>query len=106
MQDILKLLEDLNQGALMRDANTRLAEMVKAVEENRGTGVITIKLKVEPNEDDTVSVCPDITIKKPQRQRPPSLFFLSSGKLYKQDPRQMSLTSVDNVSKIKNGDNF
>lgn len=94
--DELNLLEFLQQhrrGALLGEASERLHELLLAIGETGGAGVLTLKLPFKMNKAGQLECTPTVEVKKPARALGTGLYFLNrdEGTLSRRDPNQMDL---------------
>lgn len=89
----------IRDGALVVQATEDLQDVITAVREQGKPGSFTLKLKVEPNGEDTVTITPEITTKEPKPSVGKGVFYTDDGgNLFRRDPRQRD---IDDVLKSK-----
>jgi hypothetical protein len=84
------------RGRSERELSTKLRELVEAVEESGRSGSITytVTVKPEPKAEHAMLVSDSIKVKKPELDRPASIFFADEQyRLVRSDPRQLSFES-------------
>lgn len=94
--DILGTLADLDRGNFAINAGRKWLELNKAIVDVRGSGTLTIKLKVKPvgisqttGKVNQFEIKPEISIDKPEHPLRPSLFFVTEdARLTSEDPDQ------------------
>lgn len=92
---IFETLRDIRNGALLNEATSDLAEVVRAVSHTNKGGEICIRIKVKPvgAASATLMVDGEVTKKVPVAEREVSIFFpTADGSLTKTDPNQMPLS--------------
>jgi hypothetical protein len=83
------LLESLEAGDLMRDADEALAELTKAVEITGGKGSITLKIDLERKKPGTVVVRAKVDAKVPKEEPTACIRYVGpAGDLLERDPAQ------------------
>lgn len=95
------LLEQ-RRGLLHHELSEGLNELLEAVLEHGKNGSLTLTVTVKPAGagDMTVFVTDDVKVKKPEGDRPASLFFVDDDRnLTRENPRQMSFESLREVPK-------
>jgi len=87
-------VQEQRNGGLHGELSDALAELVLAVIEHRGKGVLQLQVIVTPNGDGaTVTVADKIKLTLPEGERGAAIFFADSdGNLSRQNPRQMELS--------------
>jgi hypothetical protein len=91
------LVADHNKGRTHDELSKLLAELTAAVLDTKKAGTLTLKLKVapSPNVEAMVVVTDDVTVTKPQHDRPASMFYASkTGQLSKDHPDQQTMFSI------------
>jgi len=99
ISDILSVMADLDRGHFAINAGRRFSELTKAIQDVRGSGTLTIKLKVKPvgisqttGKVNQFEIKPEISIDKPEHPLRPSLFFVTEdAKVTRDDPDQEAL---------------
>ena len=99
VSDILSVLADLDRGHFSINAGRKWFELSKAIQDVRGSGTLTIKLKVKPvgisqstGKVNQFEIKPEISIDKPEHPLRPSLFFVTEdAKVTREDPDQEAL---------------
>jgi hypothetical protein len=91
MSLFMNVFSTLQKGVSLLEASSKLAELVRKVEETGKPGTLTIKLTVGPNKG-TIFVTDEITVKEPKGTRQASLFFPDEeGHLHRRDPNQSEM---------------
>jgi hypothetical protein len=101
--DILGTLAELDRGNFCVDAGRKMQRLCEAVANVRGSGILTIKLKIKPAgfSKDTgrvnqFEIQPEIKIDEPEHPLRKSLFFVTEdAKLTRDDPDQEKLFAED-----------
>lgn len=91
MKPITDILAAIRKGLVAEAAGEELATVVRAVLATRKPGSLTITLAVKPNkgDDETVVISSKIGAKSPTADLPEALFFADDqGDLHREDPRQ------------------
>ena len=94
---ILDYLRELERGALHADLSTAFHEVVAAVRKTGNGGALTLTLAVKPQDADneTVTVTPTIAVKTPMATRRATLYFVDQhDNLTRRDPRQGDIEDV------------
>lgn len=94
MKLITDVLREIRGGAAVVLASELLAEVVQAAIETGKKGELTLKLSIEPDEQDgnQIVVEADVKAKKPHRSVPTSVFYADrEGGLHRVDPRQREM---------------
>ncbi len=99
ISDILSTLAELDRGNFAINAGRKYLELTRAIQDVRGSGTLTIKLKVKPvgisqatGKVNQFEIKPEISIDKPEHPLRPSLFFVSEdGRTTRDDPEQENL---------------
>jgi hypothetical protein len=87
-------LQEQRRGGLHGELSEALQELVRAVEEHRKGGSLTLTLSVKPNGDGVVVVTDKVAVKLPEGEKGSSIFFVDDGNLVRNDPRQ---TTIDDA---------
>lgn len=92
------VLEQIHGGALMDEAASSLAALVKRVQETGKAGTLTLTLQVKANGQNAVYLVGNAKNKLPAPERGSSLFYVDGrARLTRKDPRQMSLDDLQVV---------
>ncbi|GGF43982.1 hypothetical protein SAMN05216376_105218 [Mameliella alba] len=87
--NFLELLQTFRRGELLREMDTRLAEVLEAIQETGNSGEITLKLPLKVNKAGQIECVPQVTAKKPRRELGAGIYFLSDdARLSRRDPNQ------------------
>lgn len=85
-------LGEVNGGQFLGELTDEMYALIKAVQETKKAGKLTITLSVKPTGRDVVSVAADFSSKKPEEGRPETTFFIAKdGSLQRRDPNQPDL---------------
>lgn len=99
IRPITDVLRDLRFGEALDEASDAFNALVQAVESTGKAGELTITLKLKPSTAGAIEVTDDIKAKVPKLAKGSSLFFATpEGNLVKNDPRQMSLAGLKEVT--------
>lgn len=83
------LLESLDAGDIMREADEQLAELTQACESTGGKGKITITLDFERKKPGMVVIRPSVVAKIPRDEPMASVRYIGrNGDLVERDPAQ------------------
>ena len=90
---IITVLEEMNDGTILRLLDRQLADVLRAVAKHGKPGEVQITLKVEPSGEGRFRFAPAIKGKVPEGDVEKSLFFwdTETGDLSARDPRQPRL---------------
>lgn len=94
-------LRELAKGRVHEEATARLAELVAAIQETGKPGEITIKIRIKPQpkmDGRAVLAEGTVTAKTPSPDAATSLFFVDGSRLVRNDPEQLPLTGLQDVS--------
>lgn len=99
MTSYLEVMKELRNGLSLLELSTKLDQLVSAVKETGKGGSITLTLKLKPIGDLSdlrqVMVDEEIKVKKPEKGRAPSMFFVShENVMSREDERQPSLPGL------------
>ncbi len=90
-----EFLQQQRRGALHGEISEQLHDLLQSVKETGKAGSLTLQIKVKPAAKGNAEqvLISDLTVaKKPQTERPESIFFLDNeGNLSRSDPRQIEL---------------
>ncbi len=85
-------LGEINGGQFLGELTDEMYAIIKAVQDTRKAGKLTVTLNIKPTSKDTVSVAADFSSKKPEEGRPETTFFIAAdGSLQRKDPKQPDL---------------
>lgn len=89
----MRMLGELRGGSAVTDASAELAHVVEEVKKTGMAGELTIKLKVNPNDDgETLGIVYKIESKVPKKSKPATNFWVGNeGQLLREDPRQQEM---------------
>lgn len=95
--EALALIRD---GALVVQATEEFQDVVTSVIEHGKSGSFTLKLKVDPNGEGTVTITPDISAKQAKAGVGKAVFYADDGgNLMRRDPRQRDIDDVLKANK-------
>lgn len=85
-------IQGIRDGSLVAKLNDELQDVVASVIEHGKSGALTLKIKVEKNGDNAVTLTTDVTAKQAQATVGSAIFFADQGgNLHRRDPRQGDL---------------
>lgn len=85
-------LQGIRDGALVVMLTDELQDVITSVVENGKPGALTLKLKIEPNGDNAVTIISDVSAKQAKPGVGKAIFYADSGgTLHRRDPRQGDL---------------
>lgn len=89
---LIETVQRLHAGLLAEDANDKLQELVKAVDQTGKSGTLTITLSVRKATAGALAVKGKVTAKVPAEPEMEALLFPTpDGNLLTEDPRQQKL---------------
>ncbi|MGH3978437.1 MAG: hypothetical protein ACRDRZ_05485 [Pseudonocardiaceae bacterium] len=94
-------LAEQGKGRLHEELTAKFAELIAAVQHAGKGGEICLRIKVKPQpkmDGRMVLVEDDVTVKPPALERPTSLFFIDGAGLVRDDPDQLPLHGLRDVS--------
>lgn len=95
-RDFTEVFKELSHGYFEGDCSRQFKELTQRCSELQKAGQMTIKLKLQPNNDGTVEVLPSVETRMPTPTRGKSVFFITpENNLFREDPRQMKLLNED-----------
>jgi len=98
LRPITDVLRRLKSGTLIDDASTKMAELVKKVEETGKPGELTMKIRVSMAPAGAMALAGEVTTKLPKESRVETLMFPTpEGNLEVEDPRQPKLPFIQPV---------
>jgi hypothetical protein len=87
--NFLELLQSFRRGELLRAADIRREEVVRAVYDTSGEGSVTLKLNFKINKAGQLEIKPELTSKKPFPALGTGIYFATEdGDLLRRDPSQ------------------
>lgn len=88
----LEVLGSINNGTLLNDIATQLAELTLAVDQTGKPGALTVEIKLRKATGNTLAAKGKVKVTKPQEPTLETLFFPTpEGNLLTEDPRQQKL---------------
>lgn len=95
-QAFVETLGAINNGDFLGDLDSELVALVKAVQETRKAGKLTVTFNIKPTARDVATIAADFSSKKPEEGRPETTFFMTpDGRLQREDPKQAKLPLRD-----------
>lgn len=95
----IELIAAQRKGRFITDAEEKLRSVVKTCMDTGKSGVMTIKLKIQPTGEETLVVEDDLDIKPPKPQTMGSTYYPDEqGELFKDDPKQGEFEVVSKVA--------
>lgn len=103
---IIDLIAAHNEGDLLEDINDEITQIIEKIENNppnvKASAKIAITLTIATDGDGKLSLTPNITSKLPARlQQSASTYWLSDGKIVRENPRQRDMFINSNVTAMK-----
>lgn len=90
--NFLQFLQTFRRGELIDDCNQKLNELMEALSTSDKGGSLTLKFDFKHNKAGQLEITPNATIKKPIKNVPPGVYFISDDtRLTRRDPRQMDI---------------
>lgn len=88
-----QFLHEQRNGALHDDLSRALVELVQGCVETGKKGTLTLKVTIDPNDDEeTLSIVDDVIVKVPKPTTKAGLFYFDEeGNLMRRNPRQPEL---------------
>jgi hypothetical protein len=101
--NFMEFLQSFRRGELLREGDTKLAEVIEAMTETGGDGEITIKLPFKRNKAGQIECTPKVTAKLPQRPMGTGIYFADDeGRLSRRDPSQYDIE--DEIERRRSAD--
>lgn len=92
MSNFISTLQGIRDGSLVVMLNEELADVISSVMEHGKPASLSLKLKIEPNGDNAITITSDITAKQAKGGIGKAIFYADSGgTLHRRDPRQGDL---------------
>jgi hypothetical protein len=102
--NFLELIQTFRRGELLAEGDTKLNELVAAIQATGGSGDLTVKFKIKMNKAGQLEIVPDLTVKKPTRALGTGIYFVSDdARLSRRDPNQGDIE--DEIERRRNMDN-
>lgn len=99
--NFLELIQSFRRGELLGEGDTKLGELIEAIQRTGAGGDLTLKLKFKVNKAGQIEIVPEMTIKKPTRALGTGIYFASDdGRLTRRDPNQMDIE--DEIERQRN----
>lgn len=90
--NFLELIQSFRRGELLAEGDTKLNELIDAIQRTGASGDLTMKLKIKVNKAGQLEIVPELTIKKPSRALGTGIYFATDeGRLTRRDPNQMDI---------------
>lgn len=98
----VRMLGELRKGAVVSDASAELAHVVEEVKKTGIAGELTIKLKINPNDDgETVAIVDKIDSKVPKAAKRATNFWIGEdGTLLRENPKQTEMFGTVDGGKL------
>lgn len=97
---ISETLAMLRYGTLDTELGAKLHELVTKCENTQRQGTLTITLKVKPAGPGRIDIIDDFKMTPPKEEKGSSVMFVTpSGRLQRQDPRQLEIDALKNVDR-------
>lgn len=94
--NFLEFLQTFRRGELLRAADIRREEVVRAVYETSGEGKLTIELSYKINKAGQLEIHPKLTSKKPYPALGTGIYFATEdGEILRRDPAQHDMFDDD-----------
>lgn len=101
--NLLEFIQSFRRGDLLAEGDSRLCELVEAIERTGTNGKMTITLNIKVNKAGQFEITPGVSIKKPQRPFGVGIYFpTEGGRLSRHDPNQMDIE--DEIERRRNVD--
>lgn len=97
----LDWFRELSKGRVHTEATERLGELVTAIQETGKKGELTIRVVVKPQprmDGRAVTAEATVSVKAPKPDAATSLFFVDGPRLVRNDPDQLDLPGLRDVS--------
>lgn len=92
-------LASIRYGSLSDEFESKLRELVLAATETGKKGSLTLAITIVPRKDGQVEVVDDLKAKLPEHDKGATILFATpEGNLMRQDPRQLELDQLREVS--------
>lgn len=90
--NFLEFLQGFRRGELLAEGDTKLSELVAAMQATGAGGTLSIKLAFKVNKAGQFECTPDVTIRKLALALGVGIFFgTDDGRLTRRDPNQMDI---------------
>lgn len=111
MTDIIAMIAESQAGEVALDINRKLQEVVQAICETQGKGVLNLKITMQPGkltgkgpratQVQTIVADFDCSIKKPELGMGDAIFFVDeNGELTRDDPRQERMFDEKEMKRV------
>ncbi|OWU77615.1 hypothetical protein [Marinibacterium profundimaris] len=89
--NFLTFVQSFRRGALIAEADDRMADLVDALEERGGKGTLTIDLSFSVNKAGQIEIVPTVKAKVPPRAIGTGIYWPHHGRLSRSDPNQADI---------------
>lgn len=90
--NFMQFIQTFRRGELLDDCNQKLNELMETLATSDKGGSMTVKFDFRHNKAGQLEITPSATIKKPTKNVPPGVYFISDeSRLTRRDPRQMDI---------------
>ena len=87
--NFMEFLQSFRRGELLREADTRLTEVLAAIQTTGKGGELTLKLPFKVNKAGQIECVPTVTCKRPNTEMGTGIYFLNEdARLTRRDPNQ------------------
>ncbi len=98
MTNFVETLALIRDGQLVIQATDELQDVITAVVEHGKKGSLTLKLMIEPNGDNAVTITSEVKATVPKPGVGKAIFFADQGgNLSRRDPRQRDIDDIPGV---------
>lgn len=95
MTNFVETLALIRDGQLVIQCTDDLQDLITAVVEHGKPGTLTLKLKVEPNGDNAVTIISEVKTSVPKPAVGKAIFYADQGgNLSRRDPRQRDIEDI------------
>lgn len=98
MTNFVETLALIRDGQLVIQCTDELQDLITAVVEHNKAGTLNLKLKVEPNGDNAVTIISEVKTVVPKPGVGKAIFYADQGgNLSRRDPRQRDIDDIPGV---------
>lgn len=95
----LEFMQTHRRGELLHRADEVFRELIEAVGQTSGKGVMTIKLPVKVNDAGQIEILPQLQMNKPRPAMGVGIYYATDeGRLTRRDPNQGDMFADDGVA--------